>query len=220
LTGLEQAIRDYEWRIISAGFKIAWALIDGIIEGLGDLGWKLKDAVVGLAGDAVGWFAGAIGADSPATEFIKMGHFMGEGLVVGLGNSSGMVQDAVESTANTAITTMRDAIRNMSGMVTDELNVDPTITPILDLTQVRGQVSELARLTDVTPISVAASRRAAVAISSAQVASEEEAAATAAVGPSVNFQQNNYSPKALSPVEIYRLTRNQLSQVKSALAVT
>ena len=36
---------------------------------------------------------------------------------------------------------------------------------------------------------------------------------------SFRFEQNNYSPEALSDLEIYRQTRNQLSQVKDALGL-
>jgi hypothetical protein len=36
---------------------------------------------------------------------------------------------------------------------------------------------------------------------------------------SVNYTQNNYSPKALTNAEIYRQTKNQLSTAKGALPV-
>jgi hypothetical protein len=34
----------------------------------------------------------------------------------------------------------------------------------------------------------------------------------------ISFVQNNYSPKALSRLEIYRQTRNQIHQLKGALS--
>jgi len=34
------------------------------------------------------------------------------------------------------------------------------------------------------------------------------------------FEQNNYSPESLSEIEIYRQTKNQLSQLKSALSLS
>ena len=35
--------------------------------------------------------------------------------------------------------------------------------------------------------------------------------------PSTTFIQNNYSPKHLSSIDIYRQTRNQLSSLKGAM---
>ena len=51
-----------------------------------------------------------------------------------------------------------------------------------------------------------------------QAAAQAEQTAAAPGGTSVKFEQNNYSPEALTEIEIYRQTKNQLSQLKSALA--
>ena len=37
-------------------------------------------------------------------------------------------------------------------------------------------------------------------------------------GPSFSFTQNNYSPKALSQIDIYRQTKNQFSAMKGVLS--
>jgi radical SAM superfamily enzyme with C-terminal helix-hairpin-helix motif len=101
-----------------------------------------------------------------------------------------------------------------------ELNPNPVITPILDLTLVRSQAAELGNLTNVTPITAAASYGQAALISAQQRTIQEEQVDSAPTGASVVFEQNNYSPESLSEIEIYRQTKNQLSQLKSALAIT
>ena len=98
-----------------------------------------------------------------------------------------------------------------------DINANPTITPILDLTHVRSQAGELSKLTTVAPITAAVSLNQASRISPLTA---DQQAAMLAGGSAVHFEQNNYSPKALTNVEIYRQTRNQLSQLKTALAVT
>ncbi len=108
----------------------------------------------------------------------------------------------------------------MSDIVTSELNPNPTITPILDLTQVRSQAAELNTLTNVTPITAAASYGQAALISAQQREAQEEQVDSAPIGGSVVFEQNNYSPESLSEIEIYRQTKNQLSQLKSALSLS
>jgi hypothetical protein len=115
---------------------------------------------------------------------------------------------------------MQQTVRDMNNVVADELDPNLVLTPVLDLSQVRSQSQELAALTKVTPITAAASYGQAAIISGQQIAAQTEATAAVAVGPSVTFEQNNYSPEALSEIEIYRQTKNQLSQLKSALAIT
>ena len=107
------------------------------------------------------------------------------------------------------------SINKVSDAVSAELDSNPTITPILDLTQVRSQAQELSKLTTVAPIATVSLKNAS---NISPIAPDGQTAA-ALGGSALHFEQNNYSPKALTNVEIYRQTRNQLSQLKTALAV-
>ena len=115
---------------------------------------------------------------------------------------------------------MQQSMGDISSVVTDEIDPSPVITPILDLTQVRSQAEELNTLTAPIPITAAASYGQASVISSQQIAAQASEVAAAANTPSVKFEQNNYSPESLTEIEIYRQTKNQLSQLKSVLAIT
>jgi hypothetical protein len=110
----------------------------------------------------------------------------------------------------------------MSGLsdgVAAEIDPNPVITPILDLSQVRTQAQELSALTNTVPITAAASYGHASSISASTPTTQAEDPNVAKAAASVTFEQNNYSPSALSEVEIYRQTKNQLSQLKTALAL-
>jgi hypothetical protein len=54
---------------------------------------------------------------------------------------------------------------------------------------------------------------------SAEQAAQADLTAVSPIGTSVKFEQNNYSPESLSEIEIYRQTKNQISQLKSVLAL-
>jgi hypothetical protein len=96
-----------------------------------------------------------------------------------------------------------------------------TITPVLDLSQVQKDASKIQDLSNVIPITAAASYGQAAAISDqTQASAAAQAEADAQKVVNFNFEQKNESPKALDEVEIYRNTKNQLSQVKSALGLT
>jgi hypothetical protein len=126
----------------------------------------------------------------------------------------------VEEAGNHALSAMQKTMRDISDVVTKEIDVNPTITPILDLTQIRNASGELATLTAITPITAAASYGQASAISAEQRAALADNPDVAIGGTHLSFVQNNTSPQALSEVEIYRQTKNQLSQAKTALKIS
>jgi hypothetical protein len=157
---------------------------------------------------------------SPSEEFAQIGTYSMEGLAKGFTDSSDVVAGAIDDAAADALTAMKKSIQGLNNVVAEELDPNLVLTPILDLTQVREQSQELASLANVTPITAATSYGQAAIISSQQTASQEAAIEVAPTGTSVVFEQNNYSPESLSEIDIYRQTKNQLSQLKSALALT
>ncbi len=101
------------------------------------------------------------------------------------------------------------------------MDMEPVITPVLDLTTVQDEAKKLSDLTNVTPITAAASYDQASLISAAQAVNQTSTSADdngSSTSP-ITFEQNNYSPESLSPAEVYRQTKNQLSQAKSLLDV-
>jgi hypothetical protein len=112
---------------------------------------------------------------------------------------------------------MQKSMKIISGVMMDTLDVNPTITPVLDLSLVQMQSRQLAAMTNVTPT---VSYNQASLISAQQQAVQAVDLEAPIAGTSVKFEQNNYSPEALSAIEIYRQTRNQLALLKSALALT
>jgi hypothetical protein len=99
----------------------------------------------------------------------------------------------------------------------DDLN--PVVTPVLDLTNIQRDSGTIGDLLQAAPISFAGTYAQASVASAGQT--ENQALLAELTGATsretVSFTQNNYSPKALSAAEIYRQTNNQLSQAKGAL---
>src|SRR5580765_1280143 len=209
LNALAGVIRKREPEIIAAMANVGAA----IIQGLWDESDKLKDAIVQIAKDKLpGWAKDALSILSPSKVFVEIGKNVMLGWAKGISDNTNQVHSAMDD-FTTVFT------RSVNAIQFDQLGIDasPTITPILDLTQVRSQAGELSKLTTVAPITAAVSLKQASRISPIT----PDAQTVAALGGSaVHFEQNNYSPKALTNVEIYRQTRNQLSQLKTALAVT
>lgn len=192
----------------------------GLVKGLKSKQNDLRDAMVDLANEIVATLKKQLKIKSPSEVFAEIGRYSVEGMAKGFSDSSKMVTDAVESAGNDAISAMKKSMSKISAAVSEGIDTNPVITPILDLTQVRAQSAELQTLTAPVSITAAASYSAASTISASQAVTPEDVVAAAPGGTSVKFEQNNYSPEALSEIEIYRQTKNQLSQFKSLLGVT
>jgi hypothetical protein len=159
-----------------------------------------------------------LGIKSPSQEFAEIGRYSMEGMAKGFTDSAHIVTDAMDVAAKDALAKMRQTMSDISSVVTDELNPNPVITPVLDLTQIRAQSQELSSLT--TPLTPTTSIGQASIISSQQNVDPTADPTVAPGGTSIKFEQINQSPKALSEIEIYRQTKNQLSQLKSVLEMT
>jgi tape measure domain-containing protein len=202
--------------LYQAGVDAAAGLVKGLQSKLSDL----HKTMVAIAREILTTLKQELKIKSPSQEFAEIGRYSMEGMAKGFTDSSQVVTDAVENAAKDALDSMRSSMHGIATAVANEMNLDPVITPVLDLTQVRSQVAELTALTSSNPINAATSLGQASIISSEQTAAQAAQTDATLVGPSVKFEQNNYSPDALSEVEIYRNTKNQLSQLKSVLAIT
>ena len=141
-----------------------------------------------------------------------------KGMVVGLKKYAYLVGAAAKNVGKTAITSLKGAVSKISDVVSGKINMSPTIRPVLDLTDIQSGEKQLASLLDKNQgLSVSSVTNKAAAIS--QNAKNENTNTSATKGQSTNgaslsFVQNNYSPTALSRLEIYRQTKNQFSAMK------
>lgn len=220
LTALSVSIDNNAEPLGRAGGKVAASIISGIIKGIGAGAAEVGKKLAGLAGEAISGFMDKIRGKSPSKVFIDIGGYITQGLIIGINNGTPDVVQTIRSTADGMINTMNEALADIPNILDGLMDVNPVITPILDLSNVQKNAAKLSELTNVTPITAAASYGQAASISVAQEAAQATISETATQkSTEFKFEQNNYSPKALSPAEIYRHTRNQLSQAKSVLGL-
>lgn len=214
LRGLEKAIRENQDDLRAAGKGVADAILDAIVDTIRDGGRIIKDAIVGVMKGAVDGAKDFLGIKSPSKVFMTIGQQTIEGFLVGVDKSQGDVTQTMRSTARNVVQSATQAMSDVPNLLDGMLDLDPTITPVLDLSAVEQEARKLGDITTTTPIVAQVSSDTASAIALEKDATDKAIAETAAV-PSISLEQNNYSPEALSEVEIYRQTKNQLAQVKS-----
>ena len=97
----------------------------------------------------------------------------------------------------------------------------PTITPVLDLTEVKTAAQRISDyISETQSIPVSASYQQAQRIASgATVLQQPQTPETQGQPSGVNFEQNIYAPSQLSTSDIYKQTRNQITMAKEELKI-
>lgn len=222
LNGLADAINTHSPAIRKAGWRVAVAIINGITGGLGSLAGRVTDKIGDIIGSLPKRAFKILGIKSPSTVFQSIGEYTMLGLAQGLGKGAPGALRSVEGTANNMVGTMRNTLSAVPDILDGLVDMDPVIAPVLDLSSVESEARKLDSLTNVTPITAAASYGQAASISTEQEATAQQNAieAGAVVPPQeIKFEQNNYSPESLSATEVYRQTNNQLGQAKQQLGI-
>ena len=209
LKGIRKAVEDNAAPIGREGRGIATALMNGLSQGvLGfDIG-ALANQIFNKVKSAINSVKKKLHIGSPSRMVAEeIGMPLVQGVAMGIEMASPEMLRAGDNLGDT----LRKIIQTLPNEV--DMDVNPTITPVLDLTQVKTEAKKLGDISTATPIRVAA-----------EISAARQAQLDTDVDPEIGakvfkFEQNNYSPEALSEAEIYRQTSNQLSQAKSALGL-
>lgn len=137
----------------------------------------------------------------------KLYHQYGDYIAQGLANGMEDGVDYVESSATTLSESVKNTMGIIRSIVDDEVDLNPVISPVLDLSGLRGKAGQIQGLFPRQSLAMASS--IGIGSDSAMVNGVPVAGTT-----QINYTQNNYSPKALSRIEIYRQTKNQISMMK------
>jgi tape measure domain-containing protein len=182
----------------------------GLVNGLENRRSHVRRIMEDIAEEMLRAIKSKLKIKSPSEVFAEIGSLAMDGMAEGFRESDAL-KESVDQAAQEALQAMKDAMIGIPDM-------NPVITPVVDLSGVQRSIEEILALMNGTTLTASASFGQASAIASQQTSGGDAVVASGG-GTSVTFEQNNYSPEALSEVEIYRQTKNQLSQLKSALAV-
>ena len=202
------------------GANAAQGLADGIRSKINEI----ADAAIDAAKRAVREAKKVLDEHSPSKVFFKIGENVDLGMINGIRAYLRRVGDAGTELGRETIDSMKSAIRHISDIVNGEMDTEPTIRPVLDMTNVQNGVSEINSLFT-KGLNMSASYNKALS-----AARDNKISSVAADNASGNYQQpasntysfvqNNYSPKALSRKDIYRQTKNQFAAMKGAVSST
>ena len=121
---------------VSEFVKAGADMIGGLIKGIGQKAGELAQKAASAAKSALDAAKGALGIQSPSREFMKVGRYSMEGMVVGIDKYAYKVENAASSMADNALNTVSRSLANMSSIIDGDIDVNPTIKPVMDLSNV------------------------------------------------------------------------------------
>ncbi len=140
---ITEKIKDFK----SAGKDV----IDGFINGIKDKIAAVGDAASEIGKKALNSIKGFLGIESPSKEFATIGRYSDEGLIVGLKAYSGKVAAAAGKVGGSALDSMKKSISGMANLFGSDLDSQPTIRPVLDLSAVTAGAKSINGMFDMTP---------------------------------------------------------------------
>lgn len=216
VNGVADGIRRDSARMAEAGVNLATALIEGTIRGIGAGIGRAVQSAANMAKEMLNAAKAALGIQSPSKAFREeFGQEVGAGAALGVDDNARLASDAVVDMGDNMIDAMAKSLTGMSKVLgSDLIDFDPTITPVLDLSQVEKSAADMAKLFDIPTLNISAAATNAIAAKSSvdQSRTSAQDEQPAASGTTYNFTQNNTSPKALPPAEVYRNTNNIISR--------
>ena len=204
-----------------SGTQIAQGVADGVENGISNV----TSAATLLCSSTETTVKDYFGIHSPSTLMYQVGEYMVQGLV------NGIVASATE--LDKAFTLVNQAINFLQQLGDQGIEIQVKVTPVIDTSTFSAKLAEVQTsmgfdtgsvLSDATlntinrvasQLSQNGSKRASSELVGAVAKLSEKIDSIDPSNFGITYQQNNYSPKALSTGEIYRKTRNQLSRYKN-----
>ena len=205
------SIRDYHSRFYSAGSY----LVDGFCNGINANLWKAEAKARAMAAAAARAAENELDIHSPSKRFYGIGNFAGIGFINALIDNVSKAGKAGQEIAKSSIDGLNGIISRIADYVDADMDVQPTIRPVLDLSAVEagtGRLNTLFSRNQALSVSTGMNER----VSEMEVQNGE----SSSTGNTYQFTQNNYSPRALSRIDIYRQTKNQFSAMKGLVSNT
>lgn len=216
LEGVRDAINKYSHRFNKVGREIAWAIVDGMTNGLASKAWSFGESMLNVAKNGYNKVKSYFKIHSPSRLMMELGGYVGEGLAIGIEDTGDRVADAGGSMAGAAYDAMSKALDGVNELIEDDPSFKPEIKPILDLTEMQKQAKGINNFMPAIGVTAQAANAARPPAPIAVDNSDKNGQNGVT---NITFNQTNNSPEALDAATIYRNTNTQLAMAKDKLTL-
>ena len=212
LTSGAAAIYDQYQNWYTAGAFLDIGLAAGIRSGESNV----ITAAIDVATKAIKAAKDALQINSPSKVTYGFGRFFDLGLSNGIYDYADRVAKAIETISNQALSAAQIIAENIAATMDEDFEYEPTIRPVLDMDEVDSGLNAFDRSFANRSMNLAGSidrvRKAAPVDKYAENVNPSQNQNGGS--NTYNFNQYNYSPKALSRIDLYRQTNNQFAMMK------
>ena len=111
-------------------------LIQGFMDGIKSKAQAVWDAAVGVGQKAIDGVKHILGIASPSKVFKQLGKYTAQGMSIGLDKYAYMAEESASDLASGVLNNVRNPLRNVADILNGEIDVNPKITPVMDLSNV------------------------------------------------------------------------------------
>ena len=210
ISGALTSIKEKYQEFYNAGAYLVQGFINGIADNIESAAQKSAE-MAAAAADAA---KRELDEHSPSKVGYKIGDYFGVAFVNAISDYEDASYNAGRNVAYMAKNGLSSAVMRISDLIDSGIDTEPTIRPVLDLSDVENKAVRINALLSRTQ---AVKAGAEITEYSYRNGRENQNGIKDSNGNTYTFTQNNYSPKALSRVDIYRQTKNQFSAMKEVL---
>lgn len=200
-------------------------VINGLRDGIESAKESLFEKASSMASNVVSKLKTVFDVHSPSRVTHEIGKFVSIGLANGLSDYADAAVTAAEDMGGSVVSSLGETIKSLSETIEENVDTQPTIKPVLDLSEIEDADIDGSLKNKSLNLSGSIRNANLASISTNGMLQNKYASQLTALSqnggassPTYSFVQNNYSPKSLDSITIYRQTQNQFSRIKESLA--
>ena len=137
----------YYGTFYSMGSYVASGFVAGIRANI----WAAASAAAAMAAAASAAARANLAIRSPSRVFMEIGSYVPKGFAKGIGMFGGLVKRSVSRMSDTAVNSTQTAMSRISHLLDGDTNTQPTIRPVLDLSDIKSGASAINGMLNGTP---------------------------------------------------------------------
>ena len=224
VNGVATAIEKNSTRMGEAGGRLAVAMVRGMANGISGGAGIIKDAALSAARAAFEAAKDFFRIGSPSKLMRdEIGARLPQGMALGIKDDATLVDKEIGAMGKNAMGTLSRTMQGLEDAFYMDPNLNPTVTPVLDLTKLSQEANKMGSILSTAPIMPRVSYETASDISVATQASAEadndpDAPGSGGGDTYLTYEQHLHSPTPLDSVKIYRDGKSLISLKKEELA--
>ena len=146
---LASSLKDFSNLDLSFDFAyVGTCIAQGVALGITNGTNMVTNSAINMAVSAYNAAMAALSASSPSKLFMDVGSYVSSGFAIGIDSGVNRVYDSTYNMADEAVEGASDGLKLISDVMLDDGNFNPTITPVVDMTNVTNSMNELDRMID------------------------------------------------------------------------